>query len=33
MVELVIFVLMGAAALGGAIAVVKARNPVYGRWG
>ena len=33
MVELVIFVLMGAAALGGAIAVVKARNPVYGAMG
>ena len=33
MVELVIFVLMGAATLGGAVAVVKARNPVYGAMG
>ena len=33
MVELVIFVLMGAVTLGGAIAVVKARNPVYGAMG
>ncbi len=29
MVELVIFVLMGTAALAGAISVVRARNPVY----
>ncbi len=33
MVELIIFVLMGAVALGGAVAVVKARNPVYGAMG
>ena len=33
MVELVIFVLMGSVALGGAIAVVRARNPVYGAMG
>ena len=33
MVELVIFVLMGAVTLGGAVAVVKARNPVYGAMG
>ena len=33
MVELVIFVLMGAVALAGAIGVVRARNPVYGAMG
>ena len=33
MVELVIFVLMGMVTLGGAVAVVKARNPVYGAMG
>lgn len=33
MVELVIFVLMGAVTLGGAVAVVRARNPVYGAMG
>lgn len=33
MVELVIFALMGAAALGGAFTVIKARNPVYGAMG
>ena len=33
MVELVIFVLMGVVALAGAVAVVKARNPVYGAMG
>ena len=33
MVELVIFVLMGTVALGGAVAVVRARNPVYGAMG
>jgi NADH-quinone oxidoreductase subunit J len=33
MVELVIFVLVGSVALGGAIAVVRARNPVYGAMG
>ena len=33
MVELVIFILMGTVTLGGAIAVVRARNPVYGAMG
>lgn len=33
MVELVIFVLMGATALAGALAVVLGRNPVYGAMG
>lgn len=33
MVELVIFVLMGTVTLGGAVAVVRARNPVYGAMG
>ena len=33
MVEMVIFVLMGAVSLGGAVAVVRARNPVYGAMG
>ena len=33
MVELVVFILMGAVTLGGAIAVVRARNPVYGAMG
>lgn len=33
MVELVIFALMGAVALAGAIGVVRARNPVYGAMG
>lgn len=33
MVELVIFILMGAAALAGAIGVVRARNPVYAAMG
>lgn len=33
MVELVVFVLMGAVTLGGAVAVVRARNPVYGAMG
>lgn len=33
MVELVVFILMGVVALGGAIAVVLARNPVYGAMG
>lgn len=33
MVELVVFILMGLVALGGAIAVVLARNPVYGAMG
>ncbi len=33
MVELVIFVLMGTVTVGGAIAVVRARNPVYGAMG
>ena len=33
MVELVVFILMGAVTLGGAIAVVMARNPVYGAMG
>ncbi len=33
MVELVVFILMGAVALGGAVAVVRARNPVYGAMG
>lgn len=33
MVELVIFILMGAAALAGALAVVLGRNPVYGAIG
>ena len=33
MVELVIFILVGAVTLGGAIAVVMARNPVYGAMG
>lgn len=33
MVELIIFALMGSAALGGAFTVIKARNPVYGAMG
>lgn len=33
MVELFVFVLMGAAALAGAVTVVKARNPVYSAMG
>ena len=33
MVELIVFILMGAVTLGGAIAVVRARNPVYGAMG
>ena len=33
MVELIIFVLMGLVTLGGAIVVVRARNPVYGAMG
>lgn len=33
MVELVIFILMAAAALAGAIGVVRARNPVYAAMG
>lgn len=33
MVELVIFALMGAAAVAGALTVVLARNPVYGAMG
>ncbi len=33
MVELVIFVLVGSAAIGGALAVIFARNPVYAAMG
>lgn len=33
MVELVVFILMGAVSVGGAVAVVRARNPVYGAMG
>ncbi len=33
MIELVVFVVMGAAAIGGALTVVFARNPVYGALG
>lgn len=33
MVELVVFVLMGAAALAGGITVIRARNPVYSAMG
>ena len=33
MAELVIFALMGAVTLGGAVTVIRARNPVYGAMG
>lgn len=33
MIEVVIFIVMGAAAIGGALAVIFAKNPVYGALG
>lgn len=33
MIELVLFVVMGAAAIGGAVTVIFAKNPVYGALG
>ena len=33
MIELVVFVVMGGAAIGGALAVIFAKNPVYGALG
>lgn len=33
MVELIVFVLMGSAALGGALTVIRAHNPVYAAMG